>query len=174
MRLKKINPIISFVYSIYFYCLLFFILSTALHFNYRLWREFVDWPILSAVMAVLTILYFFHPQRWQFVKWIKTRPWTTWLKGIIIIFILALALWMNVEIINFWLIFYAANAILFAKYRRVTTLMGIGFLIITAIFYSIEVTDYAHYFAIYAYYFLTISLLILIMENISKKDFTRF
>ena len=182
----------------YFYFLGFYFLSLIIAAFSRTWSSFFYWPAFHGAIIFFTLLFiltFKADLRWrggdviglasnsarqaaqkfrQYFNWAYSKlarlDRRTWLKIIFIIIISALAFYKSIGVIDFLVLFYALISALFILDSRIAA--GAALLLLAACpFLLIFKKDvWAEGAAVYAYYFLVITVVTQVRELKKEKS----
>ena len=173
---KKINIKILFkeigviFKNFYPYFIGFYLLSALLSFFFRAWSNFFNWPAFHIVIILFTFLFVFLSNFKLKVK-IPVLSRNSWIKIAVILAILIFSLLKGISNLDFLVLSYALISVFFIVNSRYSGGIALAFLI-SGLFLSIfKLDSVAENAAIFAFYFLVITVLTAIMElkNNDKK-----
>jgi hypothetical protein len=179
------------------YFLFFYLASLILEIFFNSWRSLIYWPALHILAIVYLVFYFFKSLKgknkniffilaralieiFQLIKslifWFREAIMglrkKDWLKIFILALILIFSAWRGIAFFDFFILAFGLLSFLYIFDSRISAGIALAFLVFCPILIIFKKNGWAESAAIYAYYFLIITVLTQIRE-INSKDKTK-
>jgi hypothetical protein len=162
--LKKELKEITQVFYPYFFS--FYLLSLVVSFFSNTLRNFFYWPAFHGFAIFFTVLFFLFLKLNLKKDLEKIRYFIKkeWVRILIIIVVLIFAVFKGIEVLDFLILIYALISLLFILNSRLSAILAMICLITCPVLLVFKKDIIAETIAVYAFYFLVITVLIQIRE----------
>jgi len=153
----------------YPYFLGFYLLAVIVSLFSKTWQSFFYWPGFNASVLFFTALFiltfkFKLSLKFNFKTRLAKLTWRDWLKISLIVLVLAFAIHKNIIVIDFLILAYALLSFLYILDSRLSAGVALALLASCPVFLIFKKDPFAETAAVYAYYFLVITVLTQIRE----------